>query len=279
MKNYLLLISIICLPAFVQAQNEFSLYAGAGQSSMNYKLLNGDRSNGFGGDFGAGYTHFFNENFGINTGLGLAFYSAKTKINNETTLISSNLKDNEGDDFDMHSTLKNFEEKQNAMFLNIPVMLQFQTGKINKFYLQGGAKIGIPISGNYETTDATITNKAYYPKYDNWATTQKFMGFGVFQNQKSEGDLGLNVSLMLSAETGMKWNLSNKLRLYTGLFFDYGLNDIINKHDKPFINYNLANPENISTNSVLESLSNTETMTNKVSIVAIGFKLKIALER
>jgi hypothetical protein len=169
-------------------------------------------------------------------------------------------------------TALNGDEKQNAMFLNIPVMLQYQTGKANKFYVLGGAKIGIPLSGSYKMT-AKITNNGYYPKYNNWASTQKFAGFGVFENQKSDGDLDLKVSFMLSAEAGMKWAISDNLRLYTGLYFDYGLNDIVGAHDKPFFNYGAATPENFSINSSLESL------TDKVSNMAIGIKIKLAIEK
>ena len=267
----LLFVTFSSLSALAQSAHEFSVYAGGGLSTLNYSLREGNRNDGRGGDFGLGYTYFFHKQWGINTGLGLAFYNAKAVLNNGTVVITPNLQDNEGDTFDMYSTLDGYEEKQNTMFLNIPVMLQYQTNKTNKFYALGGVKIGIPLSGSYQITGATITNKGYYPKYDNWLTTQQFMGFGVFENQKPGGDLDLKVSFMLSAEAGMKWAIGNNLRLYTGLYVDYGLNDIVRAHNKPVVNYSADAPENISINSALESLS------GKVSNRMVGVKIKLAI--
>jgi len=266
----ILLTALSSFSAVAQSIHEFSIYAGGGLSTLNYSLQEGNRSNGLGGDFGVGYAYFFSEHWGVNTGLGLALYNAKATFNNGTTIITPTLQDNEGDIFDMHTTLNGYEEKQNTTFLNIPVMLQYQTGNTNKFYAQGGVKVSIPLSGSYETNSNSITNKGYYPEYDNWATTQKFMGFGIFLDKKSENDLDLKVLFMLSAEAGMKWAIGEKLSLYTGLYFDYGLNDIV-AHDKPFVNYSVADPENFSTNSSLESL------TDKVSNMAIGVKVKLAV--
>jgi hypothetical protein len=268
----ILFVTLNSFSAIAQSTQEFSVYAGGGLSTLKYSLSEGKINNGWGCDFGMAYSYFFNEYFGVNTGLGFASYNAKIALNDATTIVTPNLKDNEGDTFDMHTTLDSYDEKQNTMFLNIPVMLQYQTGKTNKFYAQGGVKIGIPLSGSYKTPYTVITNKGYYPEFDNWATTQKFAGFGAFVKQESDSDLDLKVSFMLSAEAGMKWLIGNNLRFYTGIYFDYGLNDLVGTHNKPFIDYNTATPTNISSNSLLESL------TDKVSNLAIGVKIKLAFE-
>ena len=278
----ILLATFVSLSAFAQSTHELSVYAGGGLSTLNYDLSKGDRENGWGGDFGLGYTFFFNENWGINTGVGLALYNAKALLNN-TTLITPNLRDDEGDPFDMHSTFGNYEEKQNTMFLNIPLMVQYQTGKTHKLYAMGGVKVGIPMSGTYEMNSATITNKGYYTKINNWAETQKFAGFGVFKNQESDGDIDdMKLAFMLSAEAGMKWAVSKVFSLYTGLYFDYGLNDISGTHNKPHIDYNANSPTVFALNSITNSQyaqtqnGATQTFTDKIAPMAVGVKLRLS---
>lgn len=50
------------------------------------------------------------------------------------------------------------------------------------------------------------------------------MGFGTFENKTFKTEkLSLQTAVLLSAETGMKWKLNEALRLYSGIYFDYGL--------------------------------------------------------
>ena len=157
--------------------HEFSIYGGGGLSTLNYNLPSVEVFTGFGYDFGIGYTYFFNRKWGIHTGVGSGFYNAKAKLNGVTGLLTEGLIDSEGDRFDMHTTLKDYEENQNSIFLNIPVMAIYQT---NRFNFLGGIKTATPLKGKYTTNDAKIVNEGYYHAYDRWVNSPKFMGFGEF---------------------------------------------------------------------------------------------------
>ena len=66
---------------FAQHDHELSLYGGGGISSLRYKPTAGNRNFGFGGHFGLGYHYFFSPKWGLGTGVELAFYNARFKVN------------------------------------------------------------------------------------------------------------------------------------------------------------------------------------------------------
>ena len=213
-------------------------------------------------------------------------YSSTAKLNNQTA-ITRGLSDGDQqlvqgkrvDLFDLHTTLSGYSENQKAMFLNIPVMALFQ---IEQFYAMSGAKIGIPVNGKYSSKNATITNEAYYTELDNWLTTQTFAGYGEFRGRDSDGKIDLGVSVALALEAGMKWGIGDKLSLYTGAYFDYGLTNVVKGGNTQFVSYNANSAENFTTNSVLSSYtdnSKSATFTDKVNMTAIGIKLRLALEK
>jgi len=259
--------------------NEISVHGSGGFSPLLYKLSSGESSGGLGGDFGAGYTYFFPSidkvgltgtihrmQFGLYGGVGLGVYTAKAKLNGVTLDPATGLIDNENHLFDMYTYFSGYQENQNMIFLNIPVMAMYQ---IDKIYFFGGIKTAIPVLCKYKTTDAKFTNMGYYPEFDNWAKTQTFAGFGDF-DRSSKGDVKLGITMMLSLETYMKLIISRSYSLYYGLYFDFGLNNSL-KEEKKFVNYYPNNAENFTTNSVLS------TSTESARIMAAGIKIRLAM--
>jgi len=291
MKKIIITITLICATSgYLSAQSihEFSVYGGGGLSPIRYKLLEGDVSSSFGSNVGVGYSYLqvinrtvatgkvvFHQTWGIHIGVGLDIYNANAKLN-RVKAVTAKLIDSENHDFNLTTTLSGYEETQTAMFLNIPVMGQFY---MNQIYFMGGIKTGIPLNGKYKSKGAKLTNVAYYPKWENEMKTQKFAGYGDFEGKEYEGDIDFGVSVALALETGMNWSISKNVLLYSGVYLDYGLNNIANSDYLPFINYDAKNPANFTTNSVLSSYVNdsrSTTFTDKVSTMAIGIKLRLA---
>jgi len=280
-KIILIIIATVISSLYVSAQSgrsdEISVHVSGGYSPLLYTLSKGNSSGGFGGDFGAGYTYFFPafENitgsgtvqrmqFGVFGGLGLGIYTAKAKLDGETA-ITENLMDSEDDPFRMESIFSGYNEKQNALFLNIPVMAMYQ---LDMFYFLGGFKFAIPISSKFKTNDALITHHGYYEQYRNWATSQTIEGFGEFPISSSKGSLDLGFTAMLSLEAYMKYRIDSNLSLYYGLYFDYGLNNSLKGGN--FVDYNR---ENSTTNSVLNALA------PKANVMAVGIKVRLAMNQ
>jgi len=252
--------------ASTQVVSEFSINGGGNLSTFDYRASNLSLN----GEFGVGYTCFFSEKVGIHTGVNLALYNSNANFD-DVNIISQNLIDDEGDRFDMHTLLEKYEETNKATFLSIPVMAQFQTGQTKKFYFMGGVKIGIPLSCEYKAFDGAITNKAYYPDYDNWLIDQEFAGYGKFEDINAQGEHNFSISVALAVETGIKWSIRNTIALYTGVYFDYGLNNIAQNNGKSFVNYNNSNPSEFTVNSA------TVYSTNKTNVMAVGVKLRLGV--
>ena len=277
--------------ASAQGKHEFSFYGSGGLSTLSYKLSSGNVSSGFGGEFGVGYTFYrtkvrlvktgtiFREYWGIiHTGIGLSVYNTNAKLDNMES-NATNLRDSEGDIFDLKITFSDYNEAQEVIFLTIPVMMLFQ---IDPFYIMCGVKAGIPISGKHKLKDGTLTNVAYYHEYENWAETQTFAGYGSFRSKGFGGDLDLGPSMMLALEASIRRKLNDNFSLYSGVYFDYGLNNISKGENKKFINYIANNAGNFTTNSVLASYvddSNSTTFTDKVNTMAVGIKLRLAFKK
>jgi len=293
MKKIIIILFAAMSSLYVSAQaiHEFSIYGSGGFSTLSYQLSQGDKSGGVGGDFGVGYTFFLSkervtetgkilrQNWGIHTGLGIGLYNAKAKLNNVET-ITEKLDDGEAiySEFDLYTTLSGYNETQKAVFLNIPVMACFQMEQI---YFMGGLKFGIPIGGKYESKDATLTNKAYYKDLDVWLDSPKFAGYGKFTNS-SDGKLKQDVTIMLSLETGWNWYINDHFSLYTGLYFDLGLNNVYKNNKNSFINFDMKNPKDFTTNSVLSSYQDDKVLSvfsEKVKVMAIGVKVRLAFSK
>ena len=99
---------------------------------------------------------------------------------------------------------------------------------------------------------------------------------------------------MGTIELGIKWKLSRVLSLYTGLYGEYGFNDITKAgHNDRFLIVNSADPANFTTNSTLTSQytngtregefgeyvssGKTESFVSRVSPAAAGVKIRLGM--
>ena len=227
-KIITLIILAFCtiLPSMAQ-QHELSVNGGFGLSTLDYSYVTTLYKTGAGGQIGFGYNYFVTPNWSLRTGIDFAFYNAslsKSQYGATNQTISD-----VGEVFDFMYSYLNYKEELSATFLNIPVMVQFQTtGKI-AFYIAGGAKIGIPVSATCRTK-GDLTTKGWVADLGlidhKIMEDMEDMGFVTNRATDKKNDFSMGVSFMLSAETGIKWELSEKFNLYTGVYFDYGLTDV-----------------------------------------------------
>ena len=259
-------------------RHEVVLCGGGGMSSLQYKATAGKQSMGFGGQIGLGYNFFFIPQLNLGTGLEFALYSASfTMAGSSTTYMTTDIENNP---FEFRSKINEFKENQTLIMLQVPLMLQFQTGAKHKFYVAVGGKFGLPLSGKYNSSRTNIQNSGYYAEEDYEYTTQRFMGFGTFKG--SRGNLSFKMAFFASAETGVKFMMSDGYALYTGIYADYGLTNIANQPSEPlpFLQYNRERPSDFSVNSIVTSRNmqngNAQLFTNKIVPLAVGIKLKMA---
>jgi len=277
----LILYGYINLNIFGQniTRHEFSIGIGGGLSTLNYSPSSGDSKKGIGGGISLGYTHFLTKELGLVSGLEYSLYKARVE-NAGLTGILTNLTDlSDQETFDFKSEISKYEEKQTASYLNIPLMVQYQRGQKNKFYLTAGVKIGIPISGSYKSK-GDFVNQGFFHESGIWTSTPEFMGFGDYLNKEVKSDMDFKLAYIASIEIGLKFSLTENKAIHIGVYFDYGLNNIVNTKNN-FIKYNLANNKaEFSNNSILSSYTNENIkITDKVIPMAVGLKIKYAFSK
>ncbi len=258
--------------ALTQAQelrHEINLSGGAGLSSMRYDVLGGDNPMRFGLRAGLGYTFFFNDRWGIGTGVEFARYNNRVALPDglrHSTPMSAY------DDLQYVVGMTGFVETQKLSMVNIPLTVQFNApaGKKVRLYALAGGKIGLPVKASWSQSAASITTG----RFNNGLEIYYYEGQPV-NNHTAKGDLTMKPAFMLTGELGAKFRLSPQMWLYAGGYIDYGLNNIrkgatdeanIVFFDDP--DYADITPGN---HSLLEMAS----ATSDVKLLSFGFNLRL----
>ena len=277
----LILFTISALSVSAKTPNEFGIYGAGGYTFFYQSKLNdvhGVSSGGFGGDLGVSFTGFFTEQFGFHIGLGVGIYNVKNVVDSFAFVTPdygyelNPLVEGEKHYYDLYTGLYGYSEKHTMFFITIPLMLQFQTphrlrSSVERgFYASAGVKLNYLINTQYDVGVETFKNVAHFKEIDNWGGTQEFAGFGRFKGNTSSGKLG-NFIPLLSLETGIKWCFPHRFILYTGVFFEYGLNDLTKNDRDDFNNYTSKN--DFETLSLLK-------FSDKTNIMSAGIKLRLA---
>ncbi|MDR1348306.1 MAG: PorT family protein [Prevotellaceae bacterium] len=219
--------------------------------------------------FGVVYTYFLSKDWGLSSGLEYAFYQGKIGLNgfagtNATFDILNN-------PIIYNTRIGRYSEKQFAGLLNIPLSVQYRTGNNHRFYASAGLKLGLPVYAKYSGSDAVLTASGYYPDYDQTEIWQNDLGYGVFNLNENSGKPDLGVSLSGTLETGVKWNIGVGTAIYTGVFVDYGFNDMKKSSyaGKRFVEYNHYEPGRPLMNTAC-------VLTDRFSPLSFGLKVKLA---
>ena len=259
-------------------QHEVSVNVGGGLSTLNYTVETGKQKSGMGATFGAGYRFIIDERWSIRSGVDFAIYAANFTADRDFSVTRNNVTDYENATFRLETVFpQGYQEKQRLTILQIPVMGQFMEPidayNKQKLYGAAGFKIGIPFGGMYKADGTTVRNTATYEEEYPY-TTQTFMGFGAFSPAESKDKLAaFKPAFIFALEVGVRWALPNDMALYTGLFFDYGLNNIQKDAKNQFVEYErTANGGGVSVNPVVKSQ-----LTDKISPMAFGIKVGIAM--
>jgi hypothetical protein len=288
-KLFLMLLALSSFHVMAQrAPTEFSVQAAGGVSTYCFAPSPKPYSSaGFSTDFGAGFTGFLNRQLGIHVGIGFGLFNVKSKVSNLKTVLPG-LYDSDNDmKYDLHSTLSDYTEIHKSLFLNIPIMLQFQTQQKQywswkqspkaNFYAMGGLKLLFLFNNKYDAHVRMLSNAAYYPEYNNWTATQIFAGYGDFKTGYSgSGKMEFGVMAMFALELGAKWWLGNNLNIYTGAFFDCGLNDPIKDSRDSYNKY--------TSEASLEGLEDYEGLkilkvSDRANMIVVGIKVRFAFSR
>jgi len=265
-----------------KAPPELTVHASGAISTYCFQPTVKGSSIGYNSDLGVGFTGFFNRQLGINVGAGFGLFNVKSKATTLNTITPGLFDNANGLAYDLYTTLSGYTEIHKSLYINIPVMLLFQTKQTQylswkqaqraSFYTMGGLKMLFLFNNKYEAGVESISTAAYYTELKNWAATQAFAGLGYFDagyNSSDKMDFGIMIAV--AVELGVKWRIDNSLSIYTGAFFECGLNDPIKDNRKPYENY--IYEDNLKNDLIIMKFA------DRANLMTVGIKLRFAFSK
>ncbi|GHV67937.1 hypothetical protein FACS1894199_14360 [Bacteroidia bacterium] len=235
---------------------------------------------GFGGGAGFGYTYFMTEQWGISTGLEFSLSSSTLtadKFSDDYTLAFPRAV-GEDEKLKFTSEFEGYEEKQSATYLHIPLMLRFQTTGTHRFQMGAGLKVGFALSGSYDVAIKSLTTTGDFPKTALTVYDEAQHALTTYSNVTSSGDLSLGLSVALSMDVGMHWGLSDKLGLYTGVYLDYGVVNILPSPTAHLVGYDpdIAYDPTSTASPLPHNSALTTPLVDKANLFSVGVKVGVA---
>jgi outer membrane protein OmpA-like peptidoglycan-associated protein len=260
-----------CIEPPRQYLRELSIFFGEGLSGIYYNINNGGVSKMTTGvNFGAFYTYFMHNNVSISGGVGLAFYNTTAALPTQYSYTKQKSVLNDVDQMYLQRFLSGYVEQQNIMTLNVPVMVTYVSDY--KFYARAGFQLGIPMRATYTASNASILQGYQFKLPSGYKSAMIYETFDAGSELIEAGDfhmtpritdyIDVKLSVILSVEAGLRFEIVPRHYLYTGVFFDFGVNNLVVKNDKDFIRgeAGISYPRtdrfslnNFSTNSLLNS--------------------------
>lgn len=271
---------VVCAISFAQTESsaqekrqEVSLSLGAGIADLGFETLIGNCESSVGWGIGLGYKYNINSWWSLNMGLELSIYNSAFKGKSFQDSYTAN---DGQEDFEFSTQIASYEETISAMYLNVPVMIQYEME--NGLYASAGLKVGMPMSASSSISNVSVTNTGYYSDINITYDQLKFRGFGTFDLPEKSQDLELKLSASVSFEFGYKMYFSKQMNLYAGVYVDYGLLDVAPDKDVRFVDYADGVENCFEVNSALNSTDGNGTpLLDKMTPMSLGLKLRMAL--
>ena len=272
--TYFLIILILCMLS-TEAQ-EITIKATGGISGIDYQspIGNGEEKAGFG--LGVGYTYFFNDHWGITSGIEASLNRNTFELFNGTTITTLEI-DDQASAFEYSVAPTGYEENQYFWSFAIPVMLHYKThiSTNTGIYIGAGVKSMIPTKQHIDASADKLTVTGYYPDLNLVFDDLSVHGFGDVNNWQDETKVALKPSFLASAEAGLFFKLKKKMNLYTGLYFDYGMSDLQKDNQtKNLVTYSNNGTSSVKANGVMS----TENSIDKNRYFALGFQVKLGFD-
>lgn len=183
---------------------------------------------GYGLKAGVNAFYFFNDNFGIKTGLSYNTYQSNFKL--QGLFTESDLSKDVNDDSYNKIVYADYDSAVDLSYICLPLALNFTSGKPGKigFFVEAGAIFGYKLTATYHT----IGEYEFYGFYPYHPTVTQILripelGFYEQQNIDREGDIrtaSFNISGY--ASLGLNISLGYFSTLKIGPELHYGISDI-----------------------------------------------------
>lgn len=195
-------------------------------SNTNFEGEGLSSSGKFGMQFNADFGFYFTKSIGFSFGLGLSSY--KSTIDPGSANYSAmGLTDDEGDVYNLHTSVTGYSEEFVAKSFDIPIKLLMRFGNKNGFYLNPGIKFALSRNGEYSGSgNFTISGE-----YENLGITfSDLPEYGFPTNEKlgpATTEIETSTSMNLIVSTGLFFSIGEKFEIALGAYYEQGLGSII----------------------------------------------------
>jgi len=168
---------------------------------------------------GIGISFYPIKNIGISTGLEYSWrWQTKTSSPSGSNPITI---DDEGDSLIFKYAIDKYKEELQGRILQIPILFKYSD---DSYYAAAGVKLGIPQNAKANISYKGLKTEGYYPEYNVTVATPEFQGFGVKDGVSKTKISKTKNLIMLAADGGVKFKLSDNFSVLSGAFAEYSLN-------------------------------------------------------
>jgi OmpA-OmpF porin, OOP family len=266
---------IICLNMVLirhsASAQELGIEINGGLQGLKYNIANGESKLQAGGNVGINYSYPLASKFNLITGVTAGYFSTKNTLK-DGAVFSSNQVDDAGSAFRLNASATGYRETQRFFTAGVPVMVQYHTSGEKQWYINAGAKFLFPFSSTVKSSANQLKLSGYYPDYNIEVDDLPKHGFGTVANWQSNSKLVLNATATLSAATGINFSVAHNMKLYTGLYLDYGLTNMKtgDGRNNSCVAYNSKNINDTKTLGAAE-------IADKARMLAYGIQVRIGL--
>ena len=256
---------------------EISIKIEGGASGISYDSAMGNGTLGFGGGVGINYTYYFTKHWGVQTGIEARYNSNSFTLDNNQQFTSNEI-DNESSAFQYIVNPDEYVEDQHFYSFNIPVMLHYQSSISNKtgFYFGFGGKVMFSTKQQVNASADKLALSGYYPDLNLEIDDLPEYGFGTVNNWSDDAEVPLSTALLVSLEGGLIFKLKEHVKLYTGIYVDYGLTNLKgNKDIQNLVDYSSGGIDNVPANGVLS----TEKIIENSKYFSAGIQIKLGFKK
>lgn len=255
----------------LQAQG-LSVEINGGEQGTHYSLRNGKTSLLPGGSLGLLYTFPIKDGLGVMTGITGAVYRTKAMLP-DGALFNNYQVDDAGSAFQYSMKTEGYQETQQFFAAGIPIILQYHTpGAGRQFYISGGGKVLLPANDRIHVSARQLMLSGYYPDYNVEVSDLPQHGFGTVNQWTANTTAKLNPAVALTASAGVGFRISPTMRLFSGLYIEYGLTSLraASKDSMPLVSYSPTGVAGVKGNGVL-------TMPGAGAMKSLSFGLQVRL--
>lgn len=253
------------------AAQQLGVELDGGLQGMHYSLQNGQTQPLFGGSAGLRYGFPLNGRVNLVTGASIGVYRTRATLR-DGVAFSSYQVDDAGSAFQFNVKTVGYKEIQRFYALSIPLLLQYHTqDPIVQWYVEGGGKLLVPFGEDIQVSANQLNLSGYYPDYNIEVSNLPQHGFGTVNDWKSTAAAKFSAGAALSAATGASFALAPGMRVYAGVYVDYGLTSLKAKGDSmPIATYNSTGLTAIKAGSVLSRSG-----AGRASLLAFGLQVRL----